>query len=615
MRGALRTGSDPVPRPARPVRTGAASTLEGVKGGLAVLLAALGAAAFVTLGVAPRAGHAEDPPSCGLPANGPMWVDYAGHGAPIVPRPGMVLAVSSGTVAPAAMRAAGAATIFFDLHLNDRVGTTSKPADPATIAEKARREFDFAVQVTGCAKPLIAENELFGAQTVTPWSPTNAQYRANVLLLLQELTKLGATTALTIANPPYTGGDAADWWREAAKTAILVRQVYFTAPGPKQLYALGPARASRSMRQGMRGLISRFSQIGIPASRVALELQFQSAEGTGGRQGLQPRSAWLEIVKLQALAAKQVAAETHVQGIWSWGWPSFSTAGNDPDKGAAACVYLWARDPKLCDGPALAGRSFNRSLTEGQIALPAPVRCTLAGTSRILKNDVARIAAITGDRDSAATALLQREVLRIESPVDPKTVLAAERAIVRDRFGQSVARYRAALRAANVTLQDARAILRDRLARDRVQARFRPHAATVEQVAEFASTYAATRVRLVRVDPGASWLGGVRGYAVETIAPEQVFSLRQNRTTSIDTIDGRFAVRPLGPPQPLLAISSNERRDIAQAVLGRFAKLDVYDRWLRAREIALLEDAVCVRDAVPARGDVDLSAWVPFLGA
>ncbi|HEX4679249.1 MAG TPA: hypothetical protein VH210_08645 [Gaiellaceae bacterium] len=581
-----------------------------MKGGIVVL--ALGVTALV-LGA--RVGRADGPPNCGLPAKAPMWVDYAGHDAPITPKPGMVLAVSSGTVVPSAMRAAGAATIFFDLHLNDRVGTPSAPADPSTIAAKAKREFDFAVQVTGCTTPLIAENELFGAQTVTPWSTTNAQYRANVLLLLQELDKLGATTALTIANPPYTGGDAAEWWRETAKAAILVRQVYFTAPGPKGLFALGPARASRAMRQGMRGLISRFSTIGIPAGRVALELQFQSAPGQGGRNGLQPKSAWLEIVKLQALAAKQVAAETKIQGVWSWGWPSFSVAGVDPDKPAAACVYLWARDTKLCNGPALAGRGFNTSLTEGQIVLPQQVRCTL-GTRRILKSDVARAALITGDRDSAATALLQREVLRSESPIDPITVLAAEHAIVRDRFGRSVARYRAALRDAQLTLHDARAIIEDRLARDRVQERFRPRPASATQISEFVSTYAATRVRLVEVDPEAPWLGGAfRGFAVETIAPSEIFSLRQNRKTTIDTVDGRFAVRPLGPAVPLLALSPVQARTVARSVLGRFAKLGVYARWLRTREINLLANAVCIRDAVPARGDVDLSAWVTFLGA
>src|SRR3954449_13603685 len=251
-----------------------------MKGVVAVLVAAV--AVLAVAATRPRAAAGD----CGIAATTPLWIDYAGHDAPIVPKPGMVLAVSSGTVVPAQMRAAGAATIFFDLHLNDRIGTTVKPVDPSLIAAKAKAEFDFAVQVTGCATPLIAENELFGAQTQTPWSATNAQYRANVLALLQALDDLGATTAITIANPPYTGGEAADWWGEAAKGAILVRQVYFTSPGPKGLYKLGPERASRSMRKGMRGLISRFSEIGIPAGRGAPELPLPSAARQGGGRGV-----------------------------------------------------------------------------------------------------------------------------------------------------------------------------------------------------------------------------------------------------------------------------------------------------------------------------------------
>ena len=577
--------------------------------GVAVLVAAVAA-----LAAAPAAVRADSPVGCGLPAKGPLWVDYAGHDAPITPKPGLVLAVSSGTETPAAMRQAGAATIFFDLHLNDRVGTTSAPADPATIAAKAQKEFDFAVQVTGCATPLIAENELFGAQTSTPWSATNAQYRANVLSLLRALNALGATTALTIANPPYTGGDAADWWREAAQASILVRQVYFTAPGPKSLYALGPQRASRAMRRGLRGLVAHFVEIGIPTSRVALELQFQSAPGQGGRQGLQPKAAWLEIVKLEALAAKQVAAETHLEGVWSWGWPSFSVAGVDPDKPAAACVYLWARDPALCDGPALAGTGFDASLTEGQIVLPAGVRCTF-GDQRITKDEIARTAALTGDRESAATALLQRAVLHAQQPVDPMTVLAAERAIVRDRFGRSVSRYRSALATAGITLADSRAIIGDRLARGRVQERFRPPAPSARQIDAFVSTYAAINVRLVSVDPEAPWLGDAfRGFAVETIAPAEVFSLPQGQRTAIDTIDGRFRVRPLGPPVALFALDPAAGRNVARGVLARFAKDVVYQRWLRAQQVALLANASCARDDVPAKGDVELAAWVPFLG-
>ena len=344
----------------------------------AVALATVAVTTLVLCSPQLRAGVAA---GCGLPATGPVWVDYAGHNAPIVAKPGLVLALSSGTDLPAELRAAGAATTFFDLHLNDRVGTPSAPADPATIAAKAQKEFDFAVQVTGCSTPLIAENELFGAQTPTPWTPTTTQYRANVLALLQALNALGATTAITIANPPNTGGDAAEWWREAARTSILVRQVYFTSPRPKGLLALGPARASRALRQGLRSLVAHFGQIGIPAARVALELQFQSAPGEGGRQGLEPSSAWFEFVKLEALAAKQVASELPVEGIWSWGWPSFSTAGNDPDKPAAACVYLWARDPSLCDGPAKAGPGFDASRTEGQLLLPAGVRCLLGSAT------------------------------------------------------------------------------------------------------------------------------------------------------------------------------------------------------------------------------------------
>ena len=467
--------------------------------------------------------------------------------------------------------------------------------------------------VTGCRTPLIAENELFGAQTPTPWTATTAQYRANVIALLAALNALGATTAITIANPPYVDGDAAEWWRDLARESILVRQVYFTSPRPKGLYALGPERASRSMRQGMRGLVAHFGQIGIPAGRVALELQFQSAPGEGGRQGLEPTAAWLEFVKLEALAAKQVAHELPVQGIWSWGWPSFSTAGNDPDKPAAACVYLWARDPRLCDGPALAGPGFDASRTEGRLALPAGVRCTL-GPVRILKSDVGRTAALTGDLQSAATALLQRAVLRSEEPVDPQTVLAAERAIVRDRFGRSPARYRAALAAARLTVVDARAIIGDRLARDRVEERFRPQPASSSEITAFLATYAATRVRLVSVEPEAPWLGDAsRGFAVETIAPDEVFTLPQTRSSLIDTADGRFAVRPLGPPLPLLGLPPADARAVARGVLGRFARDDVYERWLNREEGELLATAVCARDALPAKGDVDLTAWAPFL--
>ena len=114
------------------------------------------------------------------------------------------------------------------------------------------------------------------------------------------------------------------------------------------------------MRSGMRALVRKFTEIGIPASRIALELQFQSAPGTGGREGLQPRSKWLEIVKLQALAARRVTTELRTHSIWSWGWATFSQAGIDPDKGEAVCVWLWARDRSSAAAPARPGRRWTR---------------------------------------------------------------------------------------------------------------------------------------------------------------------------------------------------------------------------------------------------------------
>ena len=82
---------------------------------------------------------------CGIPDSNPLWVDFAGHDAPLPQKPGLTLAFTSGTVKPAEARANGAATVFFDLNFNNRVGTPTMPTDPATMVDRADRLFDFAV--------------------------------------------------------------------------------------------------------------------------------------------------------------------------------------------------------------------------------------------------------------------------------------------------------------------------------------------------------------------------------------------------------------------------------------------------------------------------------------
>ncbi|MBA3476339.1 MAG: hypothetical protein H0T10_06240 [Actinobacteria bacterium] len=551
---------------------------------------------------------------CGIPDSKPLWVDFAGHDAPLPQKPGLTLAFASGTVKPSEARAAGASTVFFDLNFNNRGGTPTVPTDPATIADRADRLFDFAVTVTGCATPWIAMNELFGAQTPTPWTETTAQYRANTLALVRRLAERGAKPLVTIANPPYTGGEAAQWWRDLAAVAVLIRQVFFTAPNVPQLHALGPVRASRSMRGGMRALVRRFTEIGIPASRVALELQFQSAPGTGGREGLQPRSKWLEIVKLQALAVRQVTRELGTHSIWSWGWATFSQAGIDRDKGEAVCVYLWVRDPRLCSGPGAAGPAMDPSLTVGQLDQLAPgVVCQLPA-GQIRTSAVAPLARAIGDRDIAASVVLERLVLQQEVNLDLSSVLVAELAFVDDHFRGSVPSYLAALTRVRLTRAAARGLLLDELRRDVVRARFRPPPPSAAAVAEFHRTYAGLQARLVETPSPVEWLGGrSRGLAVETFAPARIFALA--RGGRVRTLQGRIEVNPLGDTVYLGTVPLVEARHAIETSLNRFARVSVYENWLASAEARALAEAVCVGDELPAPAGLTLNDLLPVTGA
>ena len=547
---------------------------------------------------------------CGIPDSNPLWVDYAGHDSPMPHKPGLTLAFSSGTEKPAAARAAGSATVLFDLNFNRRVGTPTVPTDPATIADRADRLYDFAVSVTGCQTPWIALNELFGAQTPTPWTTTTAQYRANTLALVRRLKERGALPAMTIANPPYTGGEAAQWWRDLAASALLIRQVFFTSPNVPQLHALGPFRASRSMRSGMRALVRKFTDIGIPASRVALELQFQSAPGTGGREGLQPRSKWLEIVKLETLAARQVTKELRTHSIWSWGWATFSQAGIDEDKSEAVCVYLWVRDPGLCSGPGAAGPAFDTSLTVGQLELPAGVVCTLpAGTIR--SSVVAPLTRAIGDQDVAESVVLERLILQKEVRLDPQAVLIAERAFVDDHFRGSFTSYLAALRRIRLTQTAARGLLLDELRREAVRARFSPARPGGPQLLEFHATYAGLQARLVETTRPVAWLGGrTRGLAIETFAPARIFSLAG--PGRVRTMHGRVEVRPLEDTVSLGAIPLAEARPAIEASLNRFARVHAYEAWLAKAQEQALAQATCVGDELPAPAALTLDDLLPL---
>lgn len=413
---------------------------------------------------------------CGLPAAQPLWVDFADGTVPfrqaLFGRSGVVVA-TNGIQRSAELRALGASTVYWHMSLKGIAGGPSTPAEPEHVAERASALFDLAVAATGCATPVIALNELAGATRTTPWPPEVYRYRANVLAAVSMLAGRGAHPVLLVPGKPtgqgapFVAGDAAAWWRDVAQHASIVRQMHFNAP---HIHRKGVVLGSRARRTAMRGAIAPFLALGIPAERLGLLLGFQSGPGKGGREGLRPREAWLETVKQETLSARQVASELGLASVWSWGWGTYSENGADPDKPAAACVHLWTRDRSLCDGPAAAGPAFPASLTAGQIALPGGVHCTTPA-GPITAAEVDRLAAVTGDRRVALTALLTRLVLaRDGGPVTAADLDRAERWLVDSGFGGDTAAYERDLSARGLDRATARSIIADQLRRQAVSA-------------------------------------------------------------------------------------------------------------------------------------------------
>jgi hypothetical protein len=539
------------------------------------------------------------PIPCGLPQAQPLWVDYADGMVPfwstIFARPGVVGAASN-FIVPPQLRAHGAKTVYFDLYLQNRVGTPSKPADPSVVESRADKLFDTAAASSGCATPLVALNELAGANLPTPWTPTTAQYRANVLELVQRLAERGARPFLLLPKRPYTHDEAADdWWRQAAQSADLVPEVYFSGPSvSKQGAILGSRRLRGVMRTRMEDLI----QIGVPTSRIGMMLQFSSTRGAGGREGLQPLGKWLDVVKWEALAATQVAGELHVPTIWSWGWASFNPSGNDPDKPIAACTYLWTRDHSLCDAPALAGSQLDQSLGVGA-TLPAGTICLL-GKTTLRATDLAAMARVTGDRDVAFSAGLEHAVLTAARRVDPPAIGAAERGVVLDRFHGASSAYLAALAKAQVTRALARTILGDELRRRGVESTLRIPPPTATEVQDWYASHASVQARAVRVNKKVSVV----------LAPaDRIFALAPGATATI----GAVKVTAVGEVAPLAAFPFALAAPAARTALVGELKAAAFETWIRRRENQSLDDLACTHDQLPQPAAVDLTDWAPFL--
>ena len=565
-------------------------------------------AACAAIGFAPNRAAASS--TCGIPDQGTLWIDFAATTQywQLFARPGLIAATSN-FIYPELIQSYGAKTIYWDMHFVRRVGTPLQPFDPSIVIDRANRMYDTASMSLGCSKPVIAENELNGVNLITPWSATNAQYRRNVMIFVQTLAARGAKPVLLVPNEPYMGDVAGDWWREVSKYADIVRESYFSA---RRVGKMGPFAGSRFLRDLFRRRVASFTDAGIPTKKLGIMLGFHTTPGLGGRERA-PLGEWLEVTKLQTLAAKEVAKEVGLRSVWSWGWGVWSVAEDDPDKPKAACVYLWARNPNLCDVPKVFGKKlFNTSRTEGQLVFPAGARCTLEG-KRIDTSDIRALTSVTGDPDVAFTAVFARAVASLSAPLKPDRIAAAERAVVGSRFG-SYAAYRAALARAHASTAAARGVIADELRRALIEEHMRVPPPSGEDVQSFYDSYAETNIRHVQTKSGVPWLGGRRdGFALASNAPPQLFSMPQGRWVTIRTMLGPVQVKALEPVVPLGAVPLSVARPAVIAALKALSRDRRYEAWLLARQNVMVDQALCRKDELPTPGIVPLTDFLPFL--
>ncbi len=581
-----------------------------------LVLVSLATVAVALLAVGRAASQPTWAGQCGIPADQTVWADYSWSSLlPVMARPGTVLTLTSGegTDYSAQARALGAATYSFDLAMRRKVGTPGAPADPATLASVAQRQYDDAVKKSGgCASPLVVENELWGAATVTPWTAANTQYRADVLTYLQDLAQLGAHPVLLIAQPTYLGSpDAVSWWQQVAQVADIVREIYVPAPS---VWSRGPVLGNRLLRERYRGAVEQFLGIGIPASRLGIMVSVLSQQGGGGRNGLEPDSAWYQVVKWYALSAKEVAGELGLGSVFSWGWQQWNPKEADPSKPDAACVWLWARQSSLCDAPTRLGPSFDASLASGQIALPAGAFCAVPGYGTIGTGALARLTAVTGDANAALSILFERLVEQHDVGVSSAAIRAAEREVVDESFGGSRQAYLAALGQAHLTVVAARAVLAGEIRRAVLEQRLRTAAPKAVEISAFYETFGSLLVRRVRVSRAAPWLGGAReGYAVSGTAPAALFSLRTGRKSKLATLLGTYTVKPEGSAVPLGSLPLRTVRGAIAASLEGFAREHAFERWTIVEQRRVLDSAICRADNLPEPAAIDFAQYVPFL--
>jgi hypothetical protein len=571
-------------------------------------------AALVAILALPAPAALADAPCPALTATGPVPIEFSDGSVQfrqaVFARPGMTVA-STGVSVAKALRDAGASTAYWEMSLQSLVGTPTAPADPASMDAVAAAEVQKAQASTACPNPLIALNELLGSDVAGPLPAAAQRYRDAVLALMRALAADGATPFLLVPRR-FTVTGTEDWWRQVGQVGWLVPEAYTPATS---LWAVGdPSLISRVIRVGFREWLTRLTALGIPTSRLGLMLGFQSGDAFGGRAGLQPTAAWLEIVKLQSQAGLVVARELALSSVWSWGWGTFATPGSaDVDKQAAACTYLWARDATLCDAPALGVPGFDLDLAAGAVDLAATAQCRYDGGTF----GIAELTALTDagvSRAGALTTLLERSLVRTKTTIGPTALLRAERSVIAGQFDGKRGRYRQFLQVEGAKPAVARDAIRDQLLEAKIARGLRVAPITGADVTAFIKAHAGTRTRSVETVRPVRWLvGQTQGVALPGLAPPAVLTAPAGSTVLVHAEDGPVRVRVLGAKVRLPKAGRSKARLAVRALLLAEARRAALREWLAGAEQAAIDTALCRADDFPLTGRSKLLVRWPQL--
>ena len=401
-----------------------------------------------------------------------------------------------------------------------------------------------------------------------------------------------------LSTLPYTEGEAGDWWREAAKYADIVPEVYFNGVG---LWKAGPVLASRRLRVAMRRSITRLRDVGIAPERIGVMLGFQTRRGAGGREGLQPDGAWYEVVKWQALAARQVAARDRDRDDLVVGLGPRTSAAQRGEQGRRGMRLLWTRDPSLCDAPALVGDALDVDREEGQIV---PARGERVHARRARDPDGGDRLAPPAHRRSRGRVHGAARARRGEPVRGHPDERGADRRARGDRGRLRGQRRRlpggAAQAGATVTI--ARAILSDELRRLRPGGAHARAAPSAGEVSAFYFGYPDVLARAVRALPGAVVARRPRAGPRARAARPGAALHDGAGTRTLRALDGAYQVDVLGDVRPLGTIPFPDARGSIAAALRAFARRAAFESWTIRRQEAVLRSAICRGDVFPVAG-------------